>query len=169
MVLHEAGASLQPGSAVDPLTAYTAPEQVHGKTADARSDIFAFGAILYELLSAAGRSPAREKNCGLRLWNANQLPAAQLKLIVASLPGPAPEPYMELLPLSNGHALPEPVERPLEKRGKCPKCKATDVRPSRPKDAWEDRLAEFGVKFNRCYHCYHRFLRIAFLAVSLDD
>src|SRR5580658_3746382 len=30
---------------------YMAPEQVRGKAADARSDIFAFGAILYEMLS----------------------------------------------------------------------------------------------------------------------
>lgn len=30
---------------------YMAPEQVRGKNADARSDIFAFGAILYEMLS----------------------------------------------------------------------------------------------------------------------
>ncbi|HMK23377.1 MAG TPA: protein kinase [Terriglobales bacterium] len=30
---------------------YMAPEQVRGKTADQRSDIFAFGAILYEMLS----------------------------------------------------------------------------------------------------------------------
>ena len=41
---------------------YMAPEQVRGKTADARSDIFAFGAILYEMLSGKrafhGDSPA---------------------------------------------------------------------------------------------------------------
>src|SRR4029079_5961695 len=32
---------------------YMSPEQVKGKSADARSDIFAFGAILYEALSGA--------------------------------------------------------------------------------------------------------------------
>src|SRR5262249_57179292 len=30
---------------------YMAPEQVRGRSADARSDIFAFGAIFYEMLS----------------------------------------------------------------------------------------------------------------------
>ncbi|HEY3170129.1 MAG TPA: protein kinase, partial [Thermoanaerobaculia bacterium] len=43
-------AGTEPGVMLGTL-GYMAPEQVRGKPADARSDIFAFGAILYEMLS----------------------------------------------------------------------------------------------------------------------
>src|SRR5271165_4653883 len=42
------------------LTPYLSPEQVRGETADARSDVFAFGAIVYELLSGRKAFPARD-------------------------------------------------------------------------------------------------------------
>jgi len=40
--------------------AYLAPEQIRGEDADARSDIFAFGAIVYELLAGQRAFPAHE-------------------------------------------------------------------------------------------------------------
>jgi eukaryotic-like serine/threonine-protein kinase len=43
-------AGTEPGVVLGTL-GYMSPEQVRGRTADARSDIFAFGAILYEMLS----------------------------------------------------------------------------------------------------------------------
>src|SRR4029434_5631572 len=45
-------AATEPGVVLGTL-GYMSPEQVKGKSADARSDIFAFGAILYEMLSGS--------------------------------------------------------------------------------------------------------------------
>ena len=48
--LPTAGASTEPGVVMGTL-GYMSPEQVRGRAADARSDIFSFGAVLYEMLS----------------------------------------------------------------------------------------------------------------------
>jgi Tol biopolymer transport system component len=48
--LPTAAAATEPGVVMGTM-GYMAPEQVRGRSADARSDIFAFGAILYEMLS----------------------------------------------------------------------------------------------------------------------
>jgi serine/threonine protein kinase len=127
-----------------------------------------------------------------RRFQRAQLLAAQLKLIAATLRNPElrPEPDEEEpaadlgLTILSGYTRTEPAlatetviltedeieaVTPSAERMPCPKCHSTDVRPSRPKGPWEHTLEDLGVKFSRCYRCYHRFMRIAFMTVSRDS
>src|SRR5690348_16277363 len=59
----DAGVELLPGRVRTEISPYTAPEQIQGKHNDPRSDLFALGAMLYEMLAGrrafAGDTPAR--------------------------------------------------------------------------------------------------------------
>src|SRR5262249_32276670 len=70
-----AGGSAPPPAGTEPgivmgTVGYISPEQVRGQSADARSDIFSFGAILYEMLSGKrafqGSSPVETMSAILR-------------------------------------------------------------------------------------------------------
>ena len=79
--------------------AYMSPEQAAGQPLDARSDVFSFGIVLYELL--AGRRPFDAKN-DLEL----------LKSIAHATPAPLPEDVPELLRNAIDKALEkEPADR----------------------------------------------------------
>jgi eukaryotic-like serine/threonine-protein kinase len=57
ITLSGAGVSLQSGGPVGEVTPYSAPEQLQGQAPDVRSDIFAFGAIVYEMFSGRKAFP----------------------------------------------------------------------------------------------------------------
>ena len=58
ILLSDAGVKVLPGSDGG-LTPYTPPEALRGEELDARGDVFAFGAIVYELFSGQRAFPAR--------------------------------------------------------------------------------------------------------------
>src|ERR1035438_9430815 len=55
------GLELMPAPPMDEATAYQSPEVLHGGPADARSDIFSFGAVVYEMLSGKRAFEGRER------------------------------------------------------------------------------------------------------------
>ena len=218
VVLTGNGAELAPRQNRTVTCPYSAPEQLLGTYDDPRSDLFAAGALLYEMLggrkafasaTAVGLREAiltkdpeelasvpaplakvlakcLEKRPERRFQSA-QLLLLQLKMMAARQRagklGLSSEGHEKRRrkPRVNGHArqsagievavqdLPEAaVEaadgQPVRKRVACPRCKAEDTRPSRPRGRMEEILGKVGVRFSRCHRCYERFLHWGFAA-----
>jgi two-component system LytT family response regulator len=87
----ESGADTPPWGDTDPgrilgTAAYMSPEQVRGAEVDARSDFFAFGALLYEMLSG---EPAFRRETGVETLHAVlKEPAPRLREEGLEAPGP---------------------------------------------------------------------------------
>jgi two-component system, LytTR family, response regulator len=87
----ESGADTPPWGDTDPgrilgTAAYMSPEQVRGTEVDARSDLFAFGALLYEMLSG---EPAFRRETGVETLHAVlKEPAPRLREQGLEAPGP---------------------------------------------------------------------------------
>jgi eukaryotic-like serine/threonine-protein kinase len=103
-----AGAALTQTATVLGSAAYLAPELSHGAQADARSDLYALGCVLYELLT--GRPPF-----------VGELPAAILNQHISRTPGPPEQLNPAVPPALNALVLKmlskEPGERPQDALG----------------------------------------------------
>jgi serine/threonine protein kinase len=169
---------------------YFSPEQVAGSDLDARSDIFSFGAILYEMLSGR-RAFSATTRAALRMEIATRepeplggIPAPVARLVERCLEKKSERRLQRIgillaeLKLQEILAEGAPMEEtpappplhvaraPIENRAAgeelvCPACGSRDVTASEPDGFSESLLVRLGMRIGRCYRCYHRFGRLA--------
>ena len=96
---------------------YMSPEQVRGEEIDARSDIFSFGALLYEM--ATGRPPFEGPTCGVIF-----------EAILNRIPLP-PRVWNPNLPVGVQEIIQKALEKPLDVRYQSAAEMRSDLRPSR--------------------------------------
>jgi eukaryotic-like serine/threonine-protein kinase len=128
------GVQIQPPAATAGVTPYTAPELLQGRPADARSDIFSLGAIIYEMLTGwpafdaatpSGCAPAPSGSAAVDRLVAGCLAASpdarfqrvqklqlELKLLMTSTRRGAPAPLSSTAPAPVPTAAPVMVEPP---------------------------------------------------------
>ena len=188
----ERGVELLPAGNRRKISPYSAPEQIQGKQDDPRSDVFAFGALLYEMLTgckafngqdrAAPRldevPPPFRRLLGkcLEIRPECRLQTVQLALIQLRLMEKV-DAWSKRAPAEDPRFTPVPkmVYVPPASKGVCPKCTAVDVRQSRPRGGIEEALEDVGARFSRCTRCYQRFVRMGFFCFKpsrlslLDD
>jgi len=78
----------QPGMIVGTL-AYMSPEQIEGQNVDMRSDIFSFGAMLYEM--ASGKNPYLGKSTTKTMYNVLEVTPEPISQLRSELPEPFEE------------------------------------------------------------------------------
>ena len=125
---------------------YMSPEQVQGKPADARSDIFSFGAVLYEMLSGRrafkGESAAETMHAILRddppdlLESVKSLPPGA-RSHRRALPGEEPRPALPVRPRCG--VQPRVGLHAVERRARgwrLPACRRPDAGAPPPLPSW---------------------------------
>ena len=148
----------------DEPTSYLAPEQVRGQAADSRSDVFSFGAVLYEMLSGdaafGGGSPAATESSILndhppQLLNKNRNLPPRLSEIVDRCLKKNPEERFQ-----SAQDIGESIEALSEERT-TDRPPIVDEEPTRKRHKWKFFLA-FLVIFGPAV------LAIAFLHLTSD-
>ena len=125
-----------PGSVVGTL-AYMAPEQARGQAADQRSDIYAFGLILYEMI-AGGRPRTTSDSALASLIERVEKPTAPLSTVVPDVPADLERLVARCLAVDPAARYPTvaDLEAELERLGPDGRARLTPVSALRGRGLW---------------------------------